>query len=171
MTTLTETTDSTQTEATPSPDSSATSTKFSSTDLMFAEMMIPHHEQAIEMSQLALERSQDPEVLALAREILAAQGPEIEEMKSWGQLNLNMHQGHMMMGMLSEKQMSALAAASGPAFDRLFLEGMIVHHQGAIQMAQMVLISNNARAVKLGEQIVVGQNAEIKQMQEMLAAR
>lgn len=156
---------------TTAPAETTAAADFTGTDLIFAEMMIPHHEQAIEMSELALKLSQDPEVLALAQEILDAQAPEIEQMKTWGNLNLEAHAGHTMMGMLTPAQMSALAAATGSAFDRLFLEGMIVHHEGAIQMAQMVIQSPNAEARKLGEQIVVSQAAEIKLMQKMLAAR
>lgn len=156
---------------TTAPAETTAAADFTGTDLIFAEMMIPHHEQAIEMSELALKLSQDPEVLALAQEILDAQAPEIEQMKTWGSLNLEAHAGHTMMGMLTPAQMSALAAATGSAFDRLFLEGMIVHHEGAIQMAQMVIQSPNAEARKLGEQIVVSQAAEIKLMQKMLAAR
>jgi uncharacterized protein (DUF305 family) len=149
----------------------ATGAPFTDSDLMFAEMMIPHHEQAIEMSELAVKLSQDAEVVALAREILAAQAPEIEQMKTWGNLNLEAHAGHTMMGMLTPDQMSALSAATGSAFDRLFLEGMIAHHEGAIQMAQMVIQSPNAEARKLGEEIVASQTAEIELMQKMLAAR
>lgn len=156
---------------TTAPAETTAAADFTGTDLIFAEMMIPHHEQAIEMSELALKLSQDPEVLALAQEILDAQAPEIEQMKTWGNLNLEAHAGHTMMGMLTPAQMSALAAATGSAFNRLFLEGMIVHHEGAIQMAQMVIQSPNAEARKLGEQIVVSQAAEIKLMQKMLAAR
>lgn len=169
-----ETTAPTETTApneTTAPAETTAAADFTGTDLIFAEMMIPHHEQAIEMSELALKLSQDPEVLALAQEILDAQAPEIEQMKTWGNLNLEAHAGHTMMGMLTPAQMSALAAATGSAFDRLFLEGMIVHHEGAIQMAQMVIQSPNAEARKLGEQIVVSQAAEIKLMQKMLAAR
>jgi uncharacterized protein (DUF305 family) len=149
----------------------ATGAPFTDSDLMFAEMMIPHHEQAIEMSELAVKLSQDAEVVALAREILAAQAPEIEQMKTWGNLNLEAHAGHTMMGMLTPDQMSALSAATGSAFDRLFLEGMIAHHEGAIQMAQMVIQSPNAEARKLGEEIIASQTAEIELMQKMLAAR
>jgi uncharacterized protein (DUF305 family) len=149
----------------------ATGAPFTDSDLMFAEMMIPHHEQAIEMSELAVKLSQDAEVVALAQEILSAQAPEIEQMKTWGNLNLEAHAGHTMMGMLTPDQMSALSAATGSAFDRLFLEGMIAHHEGAIQMAQMVIQSPNAEARKLGEEIIASQTAEIELMQKMLAAR
>ena len=149
----------------------ATTAPFTDSDLMFAEMMIPHHEQAIEMSLLAVKLSQDAEVVALAQEILSAQAPEIEQMKTWGNLNLEAHAGHTMMGMLTPDQMSALSAATGSAFDRLFLEGMIAHHEGAIQMAQMVIQSPNAEARKLGEEIIASQTAEIKLMQKMLTTR
>ena len=140
---------------------------FSSTDLMFAEMMIPHHEQALEMSALALSNSTNPDVLDLAEEIQSAQEPEIAQMRSWGATGES-HAGHQMEGMLSDAEMAALAAATGPAFDRLFLEGMIKHHEGAIDMAQMVLASENEEVRVLGEQIVATQQAEIAQMQELL---
>lgn len=140
---------------------------YSSTDLMFAEMMIPHHQQALVMSALAPTRSTNAEVLALAAEISAAQEPEIEQMKSWGATGEE-HAGHQMDGMLSDDELAALEAASGTDFDRLFLEGMIKHHQGAIDMAQMVLASENAEARTLGENIVTTQQAEIERMQELL---
>lgn len=140
---------------------------FSSTDLMFAEMMIPHHEQALVMSELAPTRSTNADVLALAEEIMAAQEPEIEQMKSWGATG-EMHAGHQMDGMLSDDEIEALKAASGVEFDRLFLTGMIKHHEGAIDMAQMVVASDNEEARKLGESIVATQTAEIARMQELL---
>lgn len=167
------TTEDLTTDTNYSTDASDTTetTNFTSTDLMFAEMMIPHHEQAVAMSELALERSQNPEVIALAEQILDAQATEIKKMKTWGDLNLESHAGHMMMGMLTSAQMSALAASTGPEFDRLFLEGMIVHHEGAIQMAQMVTQSTNSEAKELGEEIVVSQTAEIELIQKLLAAK
>ena len=144
-------------------------TDFSGNDLMFAAMMVPHHQQAIEMSDLALEKSKNPEVIALAQEIKAAQDPEIAEMKSWGDLDSQSHMGHSMDGMLSDDEMLALRNASAAEFDKLFLEGMIKHHQGAIEMAEMVVDSQNARAAKLGKAIIQTQKAEIAKMQEMLA--
>ena len=133
---------------------------------MFAEMMIPHHQQAIEMSDLALKNSTNPEVLALAQEIKDAQAPEIEQMKSWGASSMA-HMGHMMDGMLSDEEMSALAA-SGSEFDRLFLEGMIKHHEGAIEMAEMVIDSKNAEVAALANAIIEAQRAEIATMKELL---
>ena len=147
--------------------SSDSNSEFSANDQMFAQMMIPHHEQAIEMSKLALAISKDSEVLQLAEQIKSAQGPEIEQMKSWGASGSD-HAGHAMGGMLSDSEMEELTKATGSDFDRLFLEGMIKHHKGAIEMAQMVLDSDNAEAAKLGKEIVRTQQAEINQMQDLL---
>jgi uncharacterized protein (DUF305 family) len=142
---------------------------FSSEDLNFAEEMIPHHEQAIEMADIALGKSTNPEILALANEIKAAQGPEIEQMKSWGSSKSGSHAGHMMdEGMLTDDEMAQLKGASGAEFDRLFLEGMIKHHQGAIQMADMVIDSANEEAALLGKAIVESQSAEIERMRKLL---
>jgi uncharacterized protein (DUF305 family) len=146
---------------------SDSNSEFSANDQMFAQMMIPHHEQAIEMSKLALAISKDSEVLQLAEQIESAQGPEIEQMKSWGASDSD-HAGHAMDGMLSDSEMEELTKATGSEFDRLFLEGMIKHHEGAIEMAQMVLDSDNAKAAKLGKEIVRTQQAEINQMQDLL---
>jgi uncharacterized protein (DUF305 family) len=146
---------------------SQSSSGYSSQDIMFAEMMIPHHEQAIEMSDLALKNSTNPEVLALAQEIKDAQAPEIEQMKSWGASSMA-HMGHMMDGMLSDEEMSELAAAKGNDFDRLFLEGMIKHHEGAIEMAEMVIDSKNDEVAALANSIIEAQRAEIATMKELL---
>jgi len=156
------------------------SSEFSNTDVMFAQMMIPHHQQAVEMSDLALAISTNPEVLALAQKIRDAQAPESELMKSWltkagadttmGHEMHDMGMGGMdgMDGMMSEDKMTALAKATGSAFDTLYLEGMIAHHEGALQMVKMIANSSNADVLKLGEEIVAGQTAEIAQMKTML---
>ena len=137
---------------------------------MFAAMMIPHHEQAIQMSELALLNSNEPEILALANEIKAAQGPEIEQMKSWGSSMMGSHAGHMMdEGMLSDDEMAQLKDIKGAEFDRLFLEGMIKHHQGAIEMADMIIDSANDEAALLGKNIVESQSAEIERMRQLLS--
>jgi len=149
-------------------DSSKTS--FSADDQMFAAMMIPHHKQAIQMSELALLNSTDPEILALANEIKAAQGPEIEQMKSWGSSMMGSHAGHMMdEGMLTDDEIEQLKSARGAEFNRLFLEGMIKHHQGAIQMAEMIIDSANDEASQLGKNIVESQSAEIERMRQLLS--
>ena len=142
-------------------------------DAMFAQMMIPHHEQAVEMSQLALTRTTDAEVLALAREIAAAQQPEIDLMTAWldawGAPLMTDHSGHDMAGMLSEDDLAALAALNGDAFDRAFLTGMIAHHEGALTMASPVVDSQDPAVKKLAAEIIATQTTEIAEMRTMLA--
>ncbi len=147
------------------------SSEYSSDELMFAQMMIPHHEQAVIMSELALENTTNPDVLALATAIRDAQGPEITQMQSWlDESNYSgTHAGHMDMGgMLSDEEIAKLAIAKGAAFDRLFLEGMIAHHEGAIQMAEMIKDSTNSEVKKLFNNIVSSQSAEIEAMKALL---
>ena len=154
---------------------SSASEEFSANDVMFAQMMIPHHQQAIDMSEMAPSRAQSPAVLELAVEILNEQGPEISQMNRWlEKAGANSHMGHdaqdMGMGsMLSDQEMLELEAATGAEFDKKFLTGMIAHHEGAIQMAQMILDSENPEAKSLAEAIVESQTNQIAQMKAMLA--
>jgi len=141
---------------------------FSPSDINFAEMMIPHHEQAIEMSDIAFESTSNPEVLQLAQEIKQAQAPEIDLMKSWPGVKESTHAGHMMDGMLSEDELSALRDARGAEFDRLFLQGMIKHHQGAIEMAMDVKDSKSKVVADLSTAIIKQQEIEIATMKELL---
>lgn len=141
--------------------------------LLFAQNMIPHHQQALELADLAAANSTNPDVLAIAEEIRAAQDPEIAQMKAWlDEVGLTAATDHLahMDGMLSDAQMAALAAARGADFDRLFLEGMIEHHRGAISMAEQVLTNANADVSALAEQIVASQTSEITAMEGLLAA-
>lgn len=148
---------------------------------MFAEMMIPHHEQALEMADLALSRSEIPEVLDLAARIKAGQAPEIEQMSSWleGAGGAGMHhQGHgasgmdsmMMGGMASAADLARLASLQSPEFDRLFLELMIEHHEGALVMVSMISDSNNAEVAALAEDIIRVQKDEISEMLSLLGS-
>jgi uncharacterized protein (DUF305 family) len=141
---------------------------FSSQDIMFAEMMIPHHEQAIQMSDLAFTNTTNPDVLALAEQISNAQEPEIELMKSWPGVDSMGHTGHTMAGMLDENEMEMLRVSTGADFDRLFLEGMIKHHEGAIDMAEMITDSKNPEVAKLGKAIIESQSTEIAAMKVLL---
>jgi uncharacterized protein (DUF305 family) len=149
---------------------SSKDSQYSAQDIMFAEMMIPHHEQAIVMSDFALSNSTNPEILKLAREIKDAQAPEIEQMKSWEGVDASMHMGHTMMGMLDEDEINNLKAATGKEFDRLFLEGMIKHHEGAIDMAEMIDDSKNVEVAALGKAIISTQKSEIELMKSLLAS-
>jgi len=150
----------------------ATSTQlnsdFSSDDIAFAEQMIPHHEQAIEMSEIALLNTTNPEVLKIAQEIKDAQFPEIQIMKSWTGVKASTHAGHMMDGMLSEGELSDLREATGRDFDVLFLQGMIKHHEGAIAMAQDVATSKNKDVANLSASIIAAQKLEIDTMKALL---
>ena len=150
----------------------SSSSVFSGSDIMFAQMMIPHHQQAVDMGTLAEARALSPEVKALAAKIKAEQAPEITQMKGWlADANASMDMGHEMGmgGMLSDTDMKALENAKGAAFDKLFLEGMIGHHEGAIHMAQMVVDSNNAEASALGKAIIDSQTKQITYMESLLA--
>ena len=142
-------------------------------DKMFLQMMIPHHEQAVEMSDLALSTSKNAEVLKLAKQIKGAQAPEIINMRGWlADAGLSEDPGHSMgngMGaMLSDSELSALKGSKGKAFDRLFLTGMIAHHEGAIHMVMMIENSPNSEIKNLGQAIIKSQSAEIDLMKELL---
>lgn len=148
------------------------SSEFSSEDIMFAQMMIPHHQQAVDIGTLAETRASDPEVKALAVKIKGEQSPEIAQMKSWlTAANAPMEMDHDMGmdGMLDAAQMDALTNSKGATFDKLFLEAMIAHHKGAIQMAKMVVSSKNAEAAALGKAIIESQSKEITLMESLLA--
>ncbi len=142
-------------------------------DIMFLQMMIPHHQQAVDISNLALTKSKDPELLALATAIRDGQADEIVQMKQWladagASLDMGHSMGDSMGGMLNEQQLAALKNASGSTFDRLWLEGMTGHHDGALHMTQMIEDASNPTIKKFGQDIVALQTAQIEQMKEML---
>ena len=152
-----------------------------SIDTMFTMMMIPHHEQAIDMVDVLLAKDGiDPRVLALAERIKAAQAPEITLMESWlkgwglpsqsgmGGMDGMNHGGN---GMMSEADMRLLEQASGSEANTVFLEQMIEHHEGAIDMAQPVLAGGaDADVAALAQRIVTSQTAEIAEMRALLAS-
>lgn len=151
-------------------------------DVVFAQNMIPHHEQALEMSALALATQGSPEVTALAKEIQAAQDPEIVLMRKWlrdWDAEELPHSGgpgeesdgheHEMPGMATGEQMLALAEANGAQFEALWLELMVAHHEGAIEMAEQVVETTDDLEVQaLAEAIITAQAKEINRMQELL---
>jgi uncharacterized protein (DUF305 family) len=139
---------------------------------MFLEMMIPHHNQAVEMSHLAETNTKNPKILALAKIIDEEQLREIDLMSGWlgeGVGQVNGHQDHTMDGMLTTDQMEALGRAKDTEFDRLFLAGMILHHEGAIEMTQMVTGTENQQVKQLAESIIKSQTEQIRQMKYLLA--
>jgi uncharacterized protein (DUF305 family) len=143
--------------------------EYSSDDIAFAEQMIPHHEQAIEMAEIALINTTNPEVLQLAQEIKDAQSPEIELMMSWTGVKASTHAGHLMDGMLSDSEISDLRGTRGKEFDVRFLQGMIKHHEGAIEMARKVTTSSNKDVANLSAAIIKAQELEITKMNELLS--
>lgn len=149
-------------------------------DTEFAQMMIVHHEGAVVMAQLALEKATNEDVRALADQIVRAQGPEIDLMRGWleswneelpdtaahGGMD---HGGMEMEGMDQTEAMDHLGQLSGAEFDRRFLELMTAHHQGAVEMAQQVLdAGENAEVQDLAEKIIEDQETEIATMQTLL---
>ena len=142
-------------------------------DQMFLQMMIPHHEQAIEMSDLALSKSKNPEVLKLAQQIKDAQSSEIVSMKSWLQeAGLSEDMGHEMDhgmgGMMTAEELALLKSATGKEFDKQFLTSMIAHHEGALHMVMMIKDSEDSNLRTLYQNIVKTQSDEIEWMKRVL---
>lgn len=147
-------------------------------DIMFAQMMIPHHQQAVEMSEILLAKDDIPaEVIEFAQGVIDAQGPEIDRMnymlETWEEDPVTGDMGEMdhggMSGMMSEEDMIALEDAKGTEAARLYLEQMTAHHEGAVDMARdEVTDGQNPQAIALAEQVIEDQEAEIAQMQQML---
>lgn len=160
------------------------SANYNATDIGFAQGMIPHHAQAIEMADLALANTTNPDVLALANKIKAAQSPEIEKLSGWlrqwgqtvpsstdGSMDHDMSGmgGMMMDGMMSQADMDRLETSTGTEFDRLWLELMIQHHEGAVKMSNTeVADGKNPEAIALAQSIISSQQAEITAMEALL---
>lgn len=160
------------------PSSATVAQDHNDADIRFAQGMIPHHQQAVEMAQLAPTRAQSPKVQDLAKRIQAAQDPEIKTMAAWLQrwgappASTGMDHGsmgHAGSGMMSAEQMGQLDQARGVAFDRLFLQMMVEHHKGAIEMSNAELRDGRSDAAKqLAQTIINAQQAEIIEMQALL---
>jgi len=150
---------------------------YNADDVAFATNMIPHHQQAVELSAMVPDRSTNAELAALAQQISAAQQPEIDVMKvflvQWNE-NPDDNSGHgghgnTMQGMVDAAAMTKLESLNGAEFDKLWLESMVSHHQGAIEMAKAEIANgDNVDAKTLAKNIVATQEAEIGQMKQML---
>ncbi|TDC88667.1 DUF305 domain-containing protein [Nonomuraea deserti] len=142
-------------------------------DVTYVQDMIVHHRQALDMALLAPNRAESAKVKSLADRIKAAQAPEIQYMTTWlreqEQKVPDHHAAHDgMPGMATPEQLAALRAATGEDFDRMFLQLMINHHQGAITMSEKVLSSgSHIRIEELAGDVSVTQMAEIGRMREM----
>jgi uncharacterized protein (DUF305 family) len=164
---------------------------FNEVDVAFAQQMIVHHQQAIAMTKMAQSRAQDPNVKRLAAEIEAAQGPEIQTMTGWLQawatpmpsvppgMTPSSHgmapssggMMHSMPGMVPQPDMSTMMDRHGAEFDRMFLQEMITHHQGAVDMAKIEQSSGaNPEAMRLAKSIESSQTAQITQMRQLLSS-
>ncbi|MEU3301272.1 MULTISPECIES: DUF305 domain-containing protein [unclassified Streptomyces] len=147
-----------------------------SADVEYAQMMITHHGQALEMTALVADRAGGEPVKRLAARISAAQKPEIGAMRGWLKTHgkderTDSHGAHdhgAMPGMATEEQLAQLRAAKGKAFDELFLKLMITHHQGAVTMATTVLSDgNNVQVEEMANDVIAQQTAEIHRMRTM----
>ncbi|MFE5283901.1 DUF305 domain-containing protein [Nocardia sp. NPDC056611] len=154
----------------------ATRSDFNDADVTFLQMMYPHHAQAVEMAKLVPTRSQNQELLTLAKAVEAAQTPEMQQittlLRSFGKpapsADMGGHAG--MDGMMTKDQMAKLESLSGPEFDKLWMQMMIEHHKGAITMANTELAQgSNADSKAMAQAIVSAQQQEIDQMNKMLA--
>ncbi|MFC5993287.1 DUF305 domain-containing protein [Pseudonocardia hispaniensis] len=172
--------------------STEVSASYNDADAAFVQGMIPHHAQAVQMSRLAADHASSPQVTELASTIEAAQDPEIAQLqdllRAWGLSAVpttaagemaGMDHGGMpggaghggMSGMMTQDQMRQLGQARGPGFDRMFLQMMIEHHDGAVAMARTELADGqNAEARALAQKIIDAQQAEIATMRDLLAA-
>ncbi|KJY46824.1 copper resistance protein [Streptomyces sp. NRRL S-444] len=164
--------------ASPSASAPAQQGDHNAADVAFAQGMIPHHRQAIEMADLAATRAESAEVKKLAGEIKKAQDPEIKTLSgwltSWGEQlpaegQGQGHGGHDMSGMMSAEEMRQLESSSGKAFDTAFLTMMVKHHEGAVAMAKTEQSDGTYQPAKdMAGAIITSQSAEIARMNTLL---
>lgn len=157
-----------------SSTSAAPAANFNDADVMFLQMMYPHHAQAVEMAKLVPTRSQNQQVKDLAAAIEKAQAPEMQQMTTllagFGKPAPSATMSHSMPGLMTPQQMTELTGLSGAAFDKMWLQMMVEHHQGAITMANDELKNGtNADAKAMAQAIITTQQAEITTMNGMLA--
>ncbi|GAY10973.1 DUF305 domain-containing protein [Pseudonocardia sp. N23] len=178
------------------PTAPATSAAHNAADTAFVHDMIPHHAQAIQMADMAAQRASNSQVKQLAARIQAAQGPEIEQMRgflaTWGepetgpvttsgsmggmdhgttgQTTSTMPMPQGISGMMTDQQMQQFGQAAGTDFDRMFLQMMTEHHNGAISMAQTEVVEGQSPDAKaLAQKIIKAQQSEITEMHYLLS--
>jgi uncharacterized protein (DUF305 family) len=158
---------------------STASAEMNEADVEFAQGMIAHHEQAIEMAEIALDpsRGASPEVVDLATRIQGAQDPEVQLMTAWltaaGEpVAMDTSEGHdmsSMPGMMTAEQMDEMASLTGAAFDTVWLEMMIAHHEGAVSQSETVKREgSNPDVLALADAIIAAQQGEIDEMKALL---
>jgi uncharacterized protein (DUF305 family) len=167
--------------ATSTPASGQQSVDHNDHDVQFAQEMIAHHQQALDMAKMVPGKSANPKVTDLAKRIEGAQDPEIKTMTEWlskwgaapASSMPGMDHGSMGSGsgtgMMTAEEMAKLGQATGAGFDRMWMEMMIKHHQGAIEMSKThIEKGSNAESKKLAQDIITAQQAEITEMQGLL---
>lgn len=141
-------------------------------EIMFAQGMIPHHQQAIDMSNMALKNGASAEVKKLAKGIISAQQKEISQLKYWltaTKSSMTIDHDMGMNGMLSKSDLAALKKLKGSKFNTAFLKAMIAHHEGALEMVALLDGTEISEAKKIASDILKGQTAEITVMKKLLA--
>ena len=170
--------------STTSSASDAADASFNDADVAFAQNMIAHHQQAIEMASLALDPTSraSAEVTDLAQRIKAAQDPEVSMMSGWLEhwhepMTMDSGAGHDMgsmhsaEGMMSDEDMGKLMQLSGPEFDKAWLQGMIEHHQGAIAMVEQIKNEGDSPDVRaLADRVITTQQTEVDEMNGLLSS-
>ncbi|MFE7774811.1 DUF305 domain-containing protein [Streptomyces sp. NPDC057445] len=163
--------------ARPSASAPASQGQHNAADVSFAQRMIPHHRQAVEMAGLATTRAESAEVRKLAAEIKKAQDPEIKALSGWltswgeevpaeGAMD---HSVHDTGGMMTAEEMDKLEKSSGRPFDAAFMELMIKHHRGAVEMARTEQTDGTYQPAKdMAGAVITSQTAEITRMSELL---
>ncbi|WP_031483101.1 DUF305 domain-containing protein [Streptomyces bicolor] len=166
----------------PSASADASADAHNDQDVSFAQGMIPHHQQAVQMAEMAADRASSAEVKDLASRIRKAQDPEIRAMsgwlKAWGEDVPSAapgmdHSGHSggsgMAGMMDQEDMDKLSKASGEDFDTMFLTMMVEHHEGAVEMAEAEKTKGRyGPATELADAVITAQTAEIEEMNKLL---
>lgn len=159
-------------------EATADTADFNDADVNFVQTMIPHHEQAVTMAELAAANASDPEVKKLAEEIKASQEPEAKKMremlKAWGKSEGMAGMDHGsggMAGMMSSADLANMEKAKGKEFDAMFLKNMKEHHEGAIDAAKTEQSSGkNAEAKAMADDVVSAQTAEMERIEKLLDA-
>ncbi|MFJ4652503.1 DUF305 domain-containing protein [Nocardia sp. NPDC088792] len=154
--------------------SKSDSPTYNDADVSFLQMMYPHHAQAVDMAKMVPSRSRNQELITLAKSVENAQAPEMQQiaklLESFGKPAPSATMDHAMAGIMTQDQMTKLASLSGPDFDKMWMQMMIEHHQGAIDMSNTESKNGtNADAKALAQSIVTAQQGEIDQMNKMLA--